>query len=348
MVIGWKEPDASDRTEPPTWIAASLRSESLAQREGQMIGDQLVMQLTWEQGRGRETQVQPPFEVWRQFFGVGDIYASPLPSFRLINRRAMDTEEPTRPAVLHDHNATIEIAGAVAPRPAIIQMIQTGRHEFEYIVYRPGMSNFAIHDSLLDEIPNPFRSAQTRRWFITRARPRRSEPEWPLGASELERTIRTRLRQLATEDEITSARNALAELAGERSEGQGYESFAPRRKAIENHAMDKAIQYYTHQGWTVTDVSARRSYDLRCTRGRDRLHVEVKGTTSRGDAVLLTRNEVEHARGAYPNVALFVVAGIRVAPGNPPTASGGRVFRHEPWNIEEGALAPLAFEYHRP
>lgn len=310
-----------------------------------MIGDQLVMDLMWEQGRGRETQVQPPLEVWRQFFGVGDIYASPLPAFRLINRRAMDIEEPTRPAVLHHHNVTIEIAGAVAPRPAIIRMVQTERHGYEYIVYRPGMSNFAVHDALLDEIPNPFRTGRERRWFISR---RHASPEWPLGAAELEQTIRRRLRDLAKEDEITSARNALAELAGERSEGQGYESFAPRRKAIEDHAMRKATEYYTRQGWTVTDVSARRSYDLRCTRGQELLHVEVKGTTSRGNAVLLTRNEVEHARGAYPNVALFVVAEIRVAPGDPPRASGGRTFRHEPWDITEGQLAPLAFEYHRP
>jgi hypothetical protein len=260
----------------------------------------------------------------------------------------MDIEEPTRPAVLHDHNVTVEIAGAVAPRPAIIRMVQTGRYEYEYIVYRPGMSNFAVHSRLLDETPNPFRTGRERRWFISRSRPRRTEPEWPLGASDLEQTIRRRLRDLAEEDEITSARNALAELAGERSEGQGYESFAPRRKAIEDHAMRKATQYYTRQGWTVADVSARRSYDLRCTRGRELLHVEVKGTTSPGDAVLLTRNEVEHARGAYPNIALFVVAEVRVAPGDPPRASGGRVFRHEPWDINQGQLAPLAFEYHRP
>src|SRR4051812_21593643 len=106
------------------------------------------MALTWEQGRGRETQVQPPLQVWRQFFGVSNIYGK-LPSFRLVNRRARDTEEPTRPAVLHHHNVTIEIAGAVAPRPAILRMIQTGRSEYEYIVYRPGMSNFGIYDGLL-------------------------------------------------------------------------------------------------------------------------------------------------------------------------------------------------------
>jgi hypothetical protein len=164
----------------------------------------------------------------------------------------------------------------------------------------------------------------------------------------LQHLIRTKLRALAEDDEITSARNALAELAGERSEGQGYESFAPRRKAIEDHAMAKAIAHYQRRGWTVTDVSARRSYDLRCTRGKELLHVEVKGTTSQGEAVLLTRNEVEHARGAYPQVALFVVAGIRVMPGDPPRATGGRAFKLEPWDIDRGELAPLAYEFRRP
>jgi hypothetical protein len=309
-----------------------------------MVGDQLVMDLTWEQGRGRETQVQPPLEIWRQFFGIGDIYAPRLPSFRLINRRAVDVEEPTRPAVLHHHNVTLEIAGAAGPRPAIIRMIQTGRFEYEYIVYRPGMSNFSVYDRLLDEIENPFRSARERRWFIARRRVSRPDAGSLPSSSGLDRVVRDRLRDLAEQDEITSARNALAELAGEPSEGQGYSSFSSRRKAIEARAMLKATDYYTRRGWTVTDVSAKRSYDLRCTRGSERLHVEVKGTTSNGDAVLLTRNEVEHARGAFPHVALFVVANIRVS-GDPPRATGGRVQRKEPWDIAQGQLTPLAFEY---
>jgi Domain of unknown function (DUF3883) len=308
-----------------------------------VIGDQLVMQLTWEQGRGRETQVQPPLDIWRQYFGVTDIYATPLPSFRLINQRARDIEEPTRPAVLHHHNVTIEIAGAVAPRPAIIRMLQTGPHEFEYIVYRPRMSNFRIFDSLLREVPNPFRTSG-RRWFIA---PEVPTDEWPLSSAQLNRLVRERLRDLAEEDEITAARSVLAELAGQRSEGQGYESHDPRRKAIEDHAMKKAIAHYRKQGWTVVDVSAKRSYDLLCKRGRQRLHVEVKGTTSAGESVLLTKNEVQHARGTYPHVALYVVAGIRVG-GDPPRASGGRASRHEPWNIEEGELEALGYEYRRP
>ena len=304
-----------------------------------MIGDELVMDLTREQGWGRESQVQPPLKIWALFFGVTDIYAGNLPAFRLVNRRARDTEEPTRPAVLHHHNVTIEIAGATGSRPAILRMIQTGRYEYEYIVYRPEMSNFAVLDSLLEEVPNPFRSGNERRWFIAPARvPRRGTQRWTVSRADLRARVREGLRRLAEEDEIAAARNALAELAGQRSEGQGYESYAPRRKAIEDHAMAKAISHYRRQGWAVTDVSSRRSYDLLCRKRGSRLHVEVKGTTSSGAAVLLTRNEVQHAEGAYPDVALFIVAGIRVTGGEAPRASGGRIYRYEPWDISTGTL----------
>lgn len=301
------------------------------------------MELTWEQGRGREKQVQPPLEIWRRYFGVADIHGT-LPTYRLVNRRALDSSEPRRPAVLHDHNLTIEIAGAVAPRPAILRLVQIARDAYEYIVYRPGMSNYAVFDSLLDEVENPYRAGNERRWFIAR---RTAGTEWPLNAAELDRRVRASLRAMAEDDEITAARSVLAELAGERSEGQGYESFTESRKAIEDHAMQKASTYYERRGWRVTDVSARRSYDLLCKRGNEVLHVEVKGTTSRGEKVLLTRNEVEHAEGTFPHVALFIVAGIRVT-GTPPRASGGRSRNIEPWNVSSGELKPLAFEYQPP
>ncbi|MDQ2631116.1 MAG: DUF3883 domain-containing protein [Actinomycetota bacterium] len=300
------------------------------------------MDLTWEQGRGRETQVQPPLEVWRQFFGVPDIYGT-LPSFSLVNRRALDSDEPVRPAVLHDHNATIEIAGAIGPRPAILRMVQMATGEYEYIVYRPGMTNFDVFDSLLDEVENPLQRGQ-RRWFIA---PKHRRDGWPLVAAELQEGVRERIAERAREDEIAAARSMLAELAGQSSEGQGYESFTPRRKAIEDHAMSEATAYYEREGWDVTDVSRRRSYDLLCRRGEEVLHVEVKGTTSSGAKVLLTRNEVEHARGTFPEIALFVVSGIGVS-GDPPRASGGSSRVISPWDVEQGSLVELAFEYELP
>jgi hypothetical protein len=74
----------------------------------------------------------------------------------------------------------------------------------------------------------------------------------------------------------------------------------------------------------IDDVSLHESYDLRCELGGDDLHVEVKGTTSDGDRVLLTRNEVSHARDWYPRVALIVVSCIELIKYGRWRASGRR------------------------
>jgi hypothetical protein len=62
----------------------------------------------------------------------------------------------------------------------------------------------------------------------------------------------------------------------------------------------------------ITDVSATESYDFECVLRGQETHVEVKGTTSAGERVPLTRNEVAHARECHPNVVLIVVSRIRV------------------------------------
>ncbi len=106
--------------------------------------------------------------------------------------------------------------------------------------------------------------------------------------------------------EIEDAELTLAELAGKNRSGQGFRMDAAARQAIEQHAMQEAINHYEEQGWSVTDISATCSYDLFCKRNKgEELHVEVKGTTSDGQQILLTANEVEHARYRYPNVALL-------------------------------------------
>jgi hypothetical protein len=315
-----------------------------------MVGDQLVMDLTGEQGPGRETQVQPPLDAWRQYFRV-DGTADELPVLRLVNTRAAGGLEAPRRVVRHHHNLTVEIAGAVAPRPAIIRFAEIGKHRYEYAVYRPGDSEYDAYDGLLDEIENPFRTRpHERRWFVAWKRRPRGERHWLVRAADVDARVRRRREELAEEDEVAAAQNAIAELAGEKAEGQGYESFTPRRKAIEDHAMEKAIAYFGSRGWSVRDVSATRPYDLECTRrrGRELLHVEVKGTTSSGASILLTRNEVEHARNIHPNVALFILARVRVVPGDPPRATGGTAIVRQPWDIEGGELEPLAYKYRLP
>src|SRR5206468_12680698 len=100
-----------------------------------MTGHQLIMELTQEQGPGRETQVQPPIDVWVRFF---DIQFSKLPTLRFLNRKRHRPRLETRPVVFHDHNWTIEIAGAALPRPAILRVERIKARTFNYWVYRPG------------------------------------------------------------------------------------------------------------------------------------------------------------------------------------------------------------------
>jgi putative restriction endonuclease len=131
--------------------------------------------------------------------------------------------------------------------------------------------------------------------------------------------------------------------------GQGFASDQAVNAAVDNHAMEAATAYFSAAGWQVLDVHSYESYDLRCLQGTSEKHVEVKGTTTSGDAVLLTGNEVEHARN-YPNVALFVLADIEVtrSPNGQVVASEGRPIIFDPWDIDAGALRAITLRYRLP
>ncbi len=147
--------------------------------------------------------------------------------------------------------------------------------------------------------------------------------------------------------ELADAELLLDDLAGRRSGGQGFRVSAEGRRALEEHAMALATTYYRERGWQVENVSAHAAYDLRCTRLDEALHVEVKGTQSDGRQILLTRNEVSHARAAFPSVALVIVARIELDRDDAGTiaARGGTVRVLDPWALDETGLSALAYEY---
>jgi hypothetical protein len=152
--------------------------------------------------------------------------------------------------------------------------------------------------------------------------------------------------RLALESEVEEARSIVAESAGKPSVRQGFRLSPTERKAIEDHAVKMAVEYCSKQGWKVTDVSRKQSYDLYCSRGEAELRVEVKGTTSDGREVLLTPNEVSHARGAFPHIMLLVVSQIRLSPKSVP--EGGMITVFHPWAIDKGQLAPVGYAYSVP
>jgi uncharacterized protein DUF3883 len=120
-------------------------------------------------------------------------------------------------------------------------------------------------------------------------------------------------------------------------------------KLIERHAVDMVAEHYRRLGWMVEDVGDTMSYDLRCSKGHAELHVEVKGTTTMGERVVLTRKEARHAR-VYPLVALAVVRDVRLEmqENGSMQAVGGQSTILDPWLIDDGVLEPLAFEYTLP
>lgn len=130
--------------------------------------------------------------------------------------------------------------------------------------------------------------------------------------------------------------------------GVGFQPNAAQRKAIELWAMKLARRALQQWGWEkVTDVSSERSYDFHCQSGDDELYVEVKGTTSNGSQLILTRNEIEHTRSTYPNTALAIVTNIN--PGlHGEGPSGGQVAFLYPWMIDEGRLSPISYVYMTP
>jgi hypothetical protein len=120
------------------------------------------MDLTQEQGGGRESQVQPPAEVWEQFFGVR-VDATNRPTYRLQNMSTPSDPEQ-RKVVRHHHNLTLEIADARLPRPAILRMRHTGHNAFDYWVYRPSSKIYRHCDWLLANLGQ--QASGGRRWVI--------------------------------------------------------------------------------------------------------------------------------------------------------------------------------------
>ena len=80
------------------------------------------------------------------------------------------------------------------------------------------------------------------------------------------------------------------------------------KKAVELRAMDVATESYRRSGYSVEDVSGNHPFDLRCTDGHHEIHVEVKGTQGAGETVVITGNELKHARDDSVQTDLAVTA----------------------------------------
>lgn len=131
-----------------------------------------------------------------------------------------------------------------------------------------------------------------------------------------------------------------------RASAQGFSGSYAQRHAIEEYAVRVASAYYDGRGYDVRDVGTTESFDLACrhrTRGTS-LRVEVKGTSTLGEEVLVTRNEVALARAQVVPLDMFVVRDIEVVciEGRW-ECSGGSYVIFSPWDPEACDLTPLTF-----
>ena len=105
--------------------------------------------------------------------------------------------------------------------------------------------------------------------------------------------------------------------------------------------MNMAVEFYG-ETWDVEDVHGTESFDMICRRDYGQVkHVEVKGTTTDGAEVILTPNEISHARDNLRS-ALFVLSNITVERAEHGTviATGGTRHSYDPWRLDDGILTP--------
>jgi len=122
---------------------------------------------------------------------------------------------------------------------------------------------------------------------------------------------------------------------------------AAENAAIEERALLVTREHFENElGYSTKDVGKIASYDVHATKGDQVVKVEVKGTTTDGAGVVLTRNEVNLHRAEHPNNALAVVCNIALdRSGAQPVATGGELVLVMPWEINEGGLIPIAYDY---
>lgn len=151
---------------------------------------------------------------------------------------------------------------------------------------------------------------------------------------------------VALAPEVADAVTAAEKSASRRRSGQGMRLSHADRAAIEAHSVALACDYLRQKGYTVRDVGAIESYDLDATRSGEHLYVEVKGTTSYGEEIILTKNEVELINTKHPDTMLIVVSNIHLdSNGTLSQASGGTLQATRPWLIEQGHLTPISYRY---
>ncbi|RKR29820.1 DUF3883 domain-containing protein [Arthrobacter oryzae] len=128
--------------------------------------------------------------------------------------------------------------------------------------------------------------------------------------------------------------------------GQGLQMDAEVRKAIEDAAQDRLMNYFRDRSWAVTDTRHNSPYDAVADKGTERIYLEAKGTQSRGDSVIVTRNEVNHARHHPGACVMGVWSDMKLVDGVVDRGAGK--FRVLPFSPDDQDLRSRDFDWMLP
>jgi len=128
------------------------------------------------------------------------------------------------------------------------------------------------------------------------------------------------------------------------SEGQGRRLDAQLRGQLEDLAQLRLTQLCEADGWQVEDFRVGNPFDAMATHPDGRvLYLEAKGTTTRGERVIVTRNEVKFAREHPEQCVIGILSGIKIEQGKVDLRSG--TLRCYPWNPMDEELYPLQYDF---
>lgn len=147
--------------------------------------------------------------------------------------------------------------------------------------------------------------------------------------------------ELLYEDELPQA------LRKVKNSAQGRMTDAKKKKAIELHAMSTATAHYYSLGYEVIDTSSNCPYDLECYKDSSFRRVEVKGTTSTGNFVTVTKNEVQDALSDTCETDLFILTNINITviKAGEYATSDGDIRCITNWKPDSKDLEPTTFRY---
>ncbi len=323
------------------------------------IGRKLwLMQYQYADDHGNDfqggTQIAASTSIWRRMkeIQVGDRLAAYLPAMRFF--AVATVIAPRRRRTAGDRTDTID--NYVERKRA-----HDVRSGFVYYTGAP-----AFYEDFSDKWRHPD-DPETRyaqridvdewRYYVPGGAQVRRWPKIPpyevqkaafrISKSFFERIERTLAREHGDQSALRSRDDEMsAAVESVVARRQGFQLDSKVRKALEQHAMDQARRHFESQGYIVEDHSQGHSYDFFCKGKKGQLYVEVKGTQTSGDEVILTRGEVDFARQHPGEMALFLLHSIRVLDDG--TVAGGKKHVIVPWDVADDRLKPVSFEYDVP